>query len=63
MGLPLPSARGVGSSLMERRTTCYDAPGDLEEISSGPITGERFRARESIYPTQLRLQKNKAVLS
>lgn len=28
-----------------------------------PTTGERFRVKESIYPTQLRLQKNKAVLS
>ena len=63
MWLPLPSARGVGSSVMEQRTTCYDTSGDLEEIRSAPTTGERFRVKESIYPTQLRLQKNKAVLS
>lgn len=45
------------------KTTCYDTPGYLEEISSAPTTRERFRVKESIYPTQLRLQKNKAVLS
>lgn len=63
MGLPLPSGRGVRTSVMERWRTCYDTPGDLEEISSAPTTGERFRVKDSICPTQLRLQNNKAVLS
>lgn len=63
MVLPLPSARGVRSSVMEQQTTCYNTPEYLDEISSAPTTRERFRVKVSIYPTQLRLQKNKAVLS
>lgn len=63
MGLSLPPARRVGSSVMEQQPACYDTPGDLEEISSALSTGERFRVKESIYPTQLKLQTNKAVLS
>lgn len=57
MVLPLSSAKGVRSSVMEQQTTCYNAPGYLEEISSASTTRERFRVKVSIYPTKIRLQK------
>lgn len=60
--LPLPSVRGVGSSVMEWWTTSKTA-GDLEEICSAPTTEKIFRVKEIIYPIQLRLQKNKAARS
>lgn len=48
---------------MEQWTTCYEPPREPQEICSNFTTRERFRVKESIYPTQHRLQQYNTVPS